>query len=210
MSDAGRILTIFLGLSLLLPVLSGKEAAQEADAFFAPLSTVKSLSCRFTQEQKIRGLAHPILLTGRFCMTGKGDLAWIVETPVKFYCVIRGDLLRSWDAESGKERSVDLKDHPAFSLMIDMMKKFFSGKISVTKDYSCTVKDKRTITLIPASHNPLSGNVSRIEITLSPDGKSIASMKTLAVSGDETALSFKETVLDKPIPESIWKEGKVQ
>ena len=194
-------------LSAFPELRAGEEKPGSPDSFFAAVATVKSLSCRFSQEQAIRGLSRPIRLTGSYHMTREGDLAWIVRSPMRFYCVIRNGKLTSWDAEAGRERSIDLKEHPAFSVMIDMMKDFFAGRISVTKDYRCTLLSAHKILLIPAPHNPLAGNVAEIGITLSADRRSITVIEIAACGGDRTTMRFEEIVLDRPIPESVWKNG---
>ena len=177
------------------------------DAFFDPLRTVKSLFCSFSQKQEICGLTRPILLDGSFCMNDRGDLAWIVQNPIRFYCIIRRSKLTAWDIETGKKQQIDLKKHPAFSVMIDMMKNFFAGKISVTKDYKCTIVSALKILLEPLSHCPMAGTVSKIEITLSGDRRSIKEVKIFSSNGDCNTICFKDIKLDVQIPESVWEKG---
>lgn len=205
------ILKIFAGfffLVLMLPsYANSREKLPDADSFFKGLESVRSLSCRFQQEQFIKGLRRPIRLRGSFYMTKEGDLAWIVKEPVRFYCIIRKDKLATWDAESDSRREIDLKDHPAFSLMIKMMKDFFAGKIRVTGGYRCTVVSAEKILLHPLKHNPLSGNVEKIEMSLSAGRRSISSIMITSGSGDRNRMSFGNIVLDAPIPGSVWKKG---
>ena len=206
-----RILRIFLFSFLFISgVNAGGRKVPAADSFFREMGTVKTLSCNFVQEQFIAGLKNPIRLTGHYYMTSKGDLAWIVEQPIRFYCVIYRGKLTSWDSESGDKKSLDLKDHPAFSTMIGMMKDFFAGKIQVEKDYQCLVKSECEIILNPKKHNPLSDNVSRVEIMLSADRRSIAEVRIFTRNGDKNIMRFLNAVLDKTIPESVWKNGAVR
>lgn len=203
-----RILKIFLFSFLFIFGMNAEEKkVPAANSFFREMGTVKTLSCTFIQEQFIAGLKNPIRLTGRYYMTNHGDLAWIVEQPIRFYCVIHQGKLTSWDSESGDKKSIDLKDHPAFSTMISMMKNFFAGKILVEKDYRCQVRSKREITLQPLKHNPLSDNVTKVEITLSADRRNITEVRIFIRNGDRNIMRFQNAVLDKDIPESVWKNG---
>lgn len=207
-----RLLTILLTvLCGMLPVVcSGAEKVPEANAFFKKLETVTTLSCHFTQEQLIAGFKQPLRLNGRFYMTRKGDLAWIVREPVKFFCIIRNGRLTTWDGETSTRREIDLKEYPAFSAMLGMMKEFFAGRIRVDRDYKCSVISNVKIDLVPLKHSPMAGNASRIEITLSPDRRNISVVRITGRNGDRNTMYFKNAVLDAPIPESVWKNGELQ
>lgn len=198
---------LLLSIWTIFNISAGGKDLPDADSFFSGLGSVKTLSCHFEQEQLIRGLRRPLRLKGRFYMTYKGDLAWIVLSPIRFYCVIYGGKLTSWDAESDKKRSIDLKEHPAFSSMIAMMKNFFAGKLSPSKDYRCSVKSAVKIVMVPLKHSPLAKDVLRIEISLSPDRRSIAMLKVSAANGDSNTMYFRNIVLDAPVPETVWKNG---
>ena len=205
-----KFLTALLLLSLLSVVsaLCGAEKKlPDANSFFKGLESVETLSCDFVQEQFISGLKRPIRLSGSYYMTKHGNLAWIVKKPISFYCVIYNGKLSSWDAESNDKKVISLKDHPAFSTMINMMKDFFAGRISVEKDYQCTVVSAEKIILVPLTHTPLAGNVKKIDITLAADKRSISEVRILAGNGDRNVMYFKNSVLDMPIPASVWTDG---
>ena len=206
-----RFLILFLIFCLSADFLcAGSEKLPEVNAFFKKMENVTTLSCHFSQEQQIAGLKQPIRLHGRFYMTGQGDLAWIVRAPVRFYCIIRKGRLTTWDGETAARREIDLKEHPAFSTMIGMMKDFFAGRIKVDRDYKCTLVSAVKIKLIPLKHSPLAGNVAQIEITLSPDRRHISVVRISGCNGDRNTMHFKNVVLDASIPESVWKNGEPQ
>ena len=207
-SKPGIIAFAVLLFSASLPLHAGNKNLPAADTFFKKLETVKSQSCDFSQEQRIAGLRKPVCLNGRFHMDNKGNLAWIVKNPVRFFCIIYNGRLTSWDGETDTKRTIDINDHPAFSTMIDMMKKFFAGKISVEKDYRSRIISAEKIILEPLKHTMLAGNVSKIEITLSADRRSIEVIRILSTNGDCSTMHFRNTVLDAPVPDSVWKNGE--
>ena len=88
------------------------------------------------------------------------------------------------------------------------MKQFFAGKIAVSEDYKCRILSAEKIILKPLKHTMLAGNISEIDITLSPDRRSITMIKILSCNGDRSILRFKNTVLDVPVPGSVWKNGE--
>lgn len=207
-SKSGIIAAAIFLFSVIYSLHAGNAKLPDADIFFKKMETVKTQSCDFSQEQQIAGLKRPICLNGRFHMDHKGNLAWIVKSPVRFFCIIYNGRLTSWDGETDTKKTIDINDHPAFSTMIDMMKNFFAGKISVKKDYRSRVVSEEKIILKPLKHTMLAGNVSEIEITLSPDRRSITVIRILSSNGDCSTMHFKNTVLDAPIPGSIWKNGE--
>lgn len=206
-----KFLIIFIGLLLFTGLVAGTDAAKvyNADSFFRDMAAVKTLSCSFVQEQRIAGLRNPIRLTGRFYMNDAGDLAWIVRTPVRFYCIIHNGKLSSWDMESDTRRVINLKEHPAFSTMINMMRDFFAGRISIEKDYQYSIVSARKIMLSPRKHSPLAENVKNIAISLSADRRSIENVKIDSCSGDSNTMYFSNTALNKLIPESVWLNGDI-
>ena len=206
-SKSAIIAIAVLLFSAIYPLLAGNKDLPASDTFFKKLETVKSQSCDFSQEQRISGLKRPISLNGRFHMDNKGNLAWIVKNPVRFFCIIYNGKLTSWDGETDTKKTIDINDHPAFSTMIEMMKKFFAGKISVEKDYRSRILSAEKIILEPLKHTMLAGNVSEIEITLAPDRRSIKVIRILSANGDRSTMYFRNTVLDTPVPASVWKNG---
>ena len=142
-------------------------------------------------------------------MNNTGDLAWIVYTPVRFYCIIYKGKLSSWDMESDTRRVIDLKDHPAFAAMINMMQDFFAGRISIEKDYQYSIINAEKIVLTPRKHSPLAESVKHIDITLFADRRSIRCIRIGTCNGDSNTMTFSNAVLDKPVPETVWGNGDI-
>lgn len=204
-----RIKNSFLLLLLVVQtaVVSAAQPVPVED-FFKKMAGVQTLSTDFLQEQFISGLKNPIRMTGSFYMTNKGNIAWIVKQPIRFYCIIYKEKLSSWDAESGSKKTIDLKDHPAFLTMVTMMKDFFAGKIQLQKDYASTLISSCRIRLRPLKHNPLAGNVSQIEILLSADRRTISFVEIGFSNGDRNVMRFKNIAVDKEIPRKVWSTGE--
>lgn len=208
MSVAKIVKIIFFSLFVIQTVSAYSAQIVSEKDFFKKMTKVQTLSCDFSQEQFIAGLKNPIRMTGCFYMTNDGNIAWIVRHPIRFYCIIYNQKLTSWDAESTNKKVIDLQDHPAFLTMIGMMKNFFAGKIELKKDYNAVVLSRHKIVLHPLKHNPLSDNVSRIQIVLSSERHSISMIEILFSNGDRNVMRFENIMIDKPIPHHIWTTGE--
>ena len=207
--SVAKIIKLFLLPFLVIQTISASSVQSvAAKDFFKKMEGVQTLSCDFSQEQFIAGLKNPIRMTGCFYMTHTGNLAWIVKHPIRFHCIIYNQKLTSWDSESANKKVIDLKDHPAFLTMISMMKDFFAGKIQLQKDYDGIVHSSHKITLRPLKHNPLSDNVSQIEIVLSSDRRSISVVKIFFINRDSTVMRFENIMIDKTIQHRIWTTGE--
>ena len=199
-----KILAVTL-LCLKITAAAGEEkfaSEAEMNKFFSGIAGTRTLTSRFVQERRIKGLKHIARIEGRFYMQSDGKIAWIVEKPIKYYCVITPQRIRQYDHEAGSETTVDLSRHPAFAAMVDMMTGFFSGKgFGGSRG---VISSEREIFMLPGKDSFAGDMVKKIELTLSAGGDYIEKVNVYAGSGDRTTLRFVNCKLNTAIPESVW------
>jgi hypothetical protein len=138
----------------------------------------------------------------------KPDLfAWHVKNPLKYSMVIKADVLRQWDEDTGRVQQMLLSKNAAFKVVIRQMRGWFSGAYrSMLGEYNLRVVDVEPISL---EFTPRQGGLAQqliesVSVVFESDERYIRQIYILERGGDSTLLTFADTLLNTPIDSSAW------
>ena len=113
----------FMMMRILIAVMvlaAGVMVARGAEVDVTPLKSwveeqesLKSLSCGFTQEKKLRTLRKPLVATGRILYRAPDDFRWELGKPARTILVLRGEELKMVDVKYKRMRVVQLEEDRA-------------------------------------------------------------------------------------------------
>lgn len=181
--------------------------AAEADAqLFAPLAQVRTLSSKFIQTKKLRGIKKELRLTGSFYLDAVNHrFAWRVESPVVCHCIMSEDIISQWDAESNKLVRIDIKKHPALSGMTDFLQLFFGGRPDgAERFFTLERPEAKTLVLTPKPGVRIASVIEKVTLTISPCGRFVQKIVLLEKNGDRTKIEFVDTHVDTPQDSAVW------
>lgn len=185
--------------------LSGTEKPPESEfrrELRAGLEGMKTLRTKFIQTKRLKTFRRPLVITGELCLDRAGRFAWHVFTPVRCSCVLNGTKLTQWDADSGREFTLDTSRNAALAFFAETMRDYFRGNWQKLED-ACTIREEprhNRVMVLPAPGSPVRAFVSSMTFTFSPDRKFLLKAEILEFSGDRTTLEFKDPEINRKIP----------
>lgn len=174
-------------------------------------SSIKTVQTNFTQEKKLKIFNRTIVLKGRLALENPGRLAWRIDTPINYVLVLNGEHALQWDEESNKVQKMKIAGDPMFEEVLGQIEKWFSGKFSsLVKDYDLTVtsKDPLEMEFVPKADSMTGKAIKRVCVSVREDQNYVERIMIEDVSGDQTAISFHDTVLNEPVDAAEWKVVK--
>lgn len=172
------------------------------------VSRMKTLSAEFTQEKHLAILDEPIVLKGALFMEKPNLFAWHVDHPLRYSMVIEGEVLRQWDEDTEQVHKISLGDNPAFKMVVQQMRDWFSGSYrSMLAEYRVSVLENDPIALefVPLDNALAQQVIERVTITFERDERYIRQIQIVEKGGDRTLLQFVDAVLNAPIDPSAWE-----
>lgn len=185
-----------------------EELLQSLEKSFSSIQTVQT---RFTQEKKLKIFDRTIVLKGRLSLENPDRLAWRIDTPIKYVLVLNGEHALQWDEESNKVQKMKITGDPVFEEVIGQIEKWFSGKFALlSKDYVLTVKSRQPLEMefVPKADSMTGKAIKRVLVAVRDDAKYVERIMIEDVSGDQTEISFHDTVLNQPVDAAEWKVSK--
>ena len=96
-------------------------------------------------------------------------MAWRVNSPIQFCCIIDKDRLTLWDADSNRVTVIDTTRNPMVKSMTDSMGLYFSGAFMKMADmFDISFPEPNTLKMIPRKQNIAGEFVQSLVVTLSP------------------------------------------
>jgi len=169
------------------------------------MSNITSLHCAFTQKKKLAIFDQTLVIRGEIFMEHPESFAWHVHQPILYRMVIDGQRLQQWDEDTGKVQGISLKRNPAIQMAMAQMQAWFSGQYAaLRKDYSITQVNSNTLRFVPRESTVVAGVIAQVEVCFLEDESYISSITISEKSGDQTALVFENTSLNKPVPSQAF------
>jgi len=107
--------------------------------------------------------------------------------------------------DTGKVQGISLKRNPAIQMAMAQMQAWFSGQYAaLRKDYSITQVNSNTLRFVPRESTVVAGVIAQVEVCFLEDESYISSITISEKSGDQTALVFENTSLNKPVPSQAF------
>lgn len=172
------------------------------------ISGVKTLETDFIQEKNLNIFNKVVVLKGKIFIKEPDLFAWHTETPVRYIMVIKGDIIKQWDEDTGMVQSLALSRNPTFLVAINQMKVWFSGKyLSLLKDYQAKIISPRPVILefSPKPSAPAYNIINKVRMTFQEDERYIARIDIEEINRDSTSLVFINTKINSPINRSAWE-----
>ena len=195
--------TLILFLCLLAPVLSaqGADAAQQA----MKLARHRVVAAKFVQVRHLPELDMDVESRGSMVSELDGRLRWQVDTPVRSVTVIDREKLTHFDGENGNTAVIDQKQFPWLKLLRDSLDDWLSGDPErLAKRFEVAFPKPRTLHLVPRDAD-LKKLCPGVDITLSPDGDAISSIRITEDGGDTLEIRFSEVANNPELPSDIWR-----
>ena len=219
-------------LSCALPVLaapeakpaalvSAKEAAKEAKPTVTPeaaiamkrlaekFSGVKTVQTSFVQEKSLALFDQKMVMKGKIALESNGRFAWRVTEPVRYTLVMTGTKLKQWDEDSAKVQEISMTSNPVFQAVFTQLQCWFSGRFQdLARDFSVSLVKEKPLTLAFVPKSAAAGKaVKQVTVVLRDDERYVSEIKIEEAGGDETVMTFHDTVLNdvNPIPAATWE-----
>ena len=190
-----------------LPLRSAE--ADGPEEMLAKLSEVRSVTADFVQTRRLRNLRKPLKITGRFAWENTGRFAWIVQKPIGYECILADGVFQQWDADSGKVRRFDVKDHPAMSAVFRSMRSILPGNAAASEKFTVRAGgDGSMLILTPRPGSGFDTVLKSLELTLNEKRDAVAGVRFEELSGDVTELVFSNIRTGETLPAETWSIRK--
>lgn len=192
---------------------SSADSLREALAVWQEgLQTVSTISSDFVQEKRLALFRDPLVIRGRLHLSTDGRFAWETHWPVRYKLVVAGGRVRQWDEETDRVQTISMRDNPAVSAIHAQMSVWFSGRFEELADaYAVELASAQPVVFVfkPNADTPAAEYLESVEVQLRPDGHYLDRVRILERSGDQTSISFLETVLNPDLPAETWDVQKM-
>jgi outer membrane lipoprotein-sorting protein len=174
----------------------------------AKSSKVKSLETSFIQEKKLAAFKNKLVIKGMIYLLKPDKIAWHVDDPIKYSLLITGKFLRQWNEETDRIQEIPFAQNPMLKTVFDYLKGWFSGNYVIfLKDYDVKILQKvpPLIEFIPKEKSVVKQIIRNITMCLKEDVRYLKWIKIKNVNGDNTKISFKNTLLNSPIDTALFE-----
>lgn len=170
----------------------------------AKFAAVRTLQADFTQTRVLRSMqGAKIVFTGRVALEKGGRLAWLVEKPVPYRCVISARELVQWDGET--VTTLDADRLPWLRLLYSSLTEWVAADLAeLQKKFDLSPLGERTLKLVPREEF-LKARTREMELTFAPDYGAVERVVIAEPSGDTLTLDFTRLRLNEPLDPALWK-----
>lgn len=215
--DAAVMIAVCVGLALAPYAVAADPAADSLRAALAVwqegLQQVSSIASDFVQEKRLALFRDPLAIRGRLYLSTDGRFAWETHWPVRCKLVVADGRIRQWDDETGRVQTISMRDNPAASAVHAQMSVWFSGRYEELADtYTVELVSEQPVVFVfrPIAGTPAADYLQTVEVQLRPDGRYLDKVRIFERSGDQTSISFVNTVLNPVLPDATWDVRRME
>lgn len=189
---------VIVGLLLIsLAPAQGMDEAQDSSI------RLRSVQADFIQEKHLKILVRPIVSQGRFVFQAPGSLRWEYREPFRSILFMLDGRVRKFTERNGQlveDKGLQLD---AMQVVLKEISGWLDGRFTENAAFAATIKDDRTITLIPKEKS-MRTFISSIELVLADQAGVLHSVTIFEGPDSYTRLIFSDAVLNQPIPEALF------
>jgi outer membrane lipoprotein-sorting protein len=171
------------------------------------LEKVESISSDFVQEKRLALFSQPLTIRGRLFIHRDGRFAWEIHWPTRYKMVVIDNAVRQWDEDTGKTRTISMRNNPAAASIHEHMSAWFSGRyLSMTNTYAITLTQRQPAILqfVPVTNSPMAKYIASVQLELRDDGAYLKRILIREGGGDATDITFVNTALNAVLPPAAW------
>ncbi len=168
----------------------------------------ETLKTDFVQEKNLAIFQKKIVLKGRIYLQRPHKVVWRVDEPVKYSVLITDEFVRQWDEDTNEVQEIPLSRSPVFRAVLDQLTAWFSGRyVSLLEDYDVQVQQQSPFVLrfVPRETSITKKIIKHITVAFRKDEKYLKQIKFQEIGGDSTTIIFKNTILNAPIDDSVFR-----
>lgn len=166
---------------------------------------LRSIQADFVQEKHLKILVRPIVSTGTFTFQAPQSLRWEYKTSVPSILLMHNGRVKKFVEKDGRfveDRGMGLD---SMQVVLAEISNWLDGRFSDNKMFSVSFVDDRTVLLTPKDHT-LAALISKIELKLSDRQGLLEGVTIFEGPDSSTTMTFKNAVLNKKIPVSVFTE----
>lgn len=188
------------------------DAGEGKEALLADLeqnfSTIKTVQTDFTQEKVLKIFKRTIHMNGRLVLENPDRMAWRIHAPIHYVLILNGEQALQWDEDSNKIQKQKTSGDPVFEEVIGQIEKWFSGEFnSLLTAYELTVLSEQppVLQFDPKAGSMVGHVIKRVTIHVREDRTYVEKIVIEDRGGDQTAITFVNTVLNETVPAKEWE-----
>ncbi|MBW1297174.1 LolA family protein [Aquimarina litoralis] len=185
-----------------------KLSASEATTFINDVSKSakqsKTIVNTFTQLKHIDFLSNDIESNGDLYFKSPNIIKWSYTKPYKYSVIFKDKKLYINDA--GKKSDINLASNKVFKKLNDLIAKSVSGDMLDESQFAMQFFKNKGIYIAKLAPKDQTLKNMFKQIVLGFESKSylVSSVKLIEPSGDYTLIKFKNTSVNKPIPDAVF------
>jgi len=168
---------------------------------------VSTISSDFVMEKHLAMFRKAVTSKGRFLFRKPDLLRWETTEPVASGFVLNGNEGRRWHERTGGEERFDVRRDPVMRIVSEQILAWAKPDFAwLRKEYRIRLlsEDPLSLRLDPLSPSG-AGMPDHLRITLSADERTVRTVEIHDKDGDFTVIRFVGTVLNRPIPPSLFE-----
>jgi outer membrane lipoprotein-sorting protein len=173
------------------------------------LAGTTNVQSDFVQEKRLSMLQQNVVIKGRLAVEQPDRFSWQVTEPIRYTLILEGTTLRQWDEPSGRVQQMSLAGNPVFGVVATQLRAWFAGQLdSLLQDFDAEIEamsPSPRIAFTPREGSFARKAIRRVTLTFREDRRYIQSMEIDELSGDQTRMTFSNTVLNAPIDPQAWE-----
>ncbi len=169
------------------------------------LPRLRSIQADFIQEKHLKILVRPLVSTGTFIFQAPQSLRWEYRTPVPSILLMNGGHVKKYIERDGRLVEDKGMRLDSMQVMLSQISNWLDGRITDNDMFSVSHEGEHTVLLTPKDQG-LAGVISKIELKLSDRKGLLDGVKIFEGPDSYTSMTFKNTVLNEKIPDSVFTE----
>ena len=205
--EPSKPLYIIGGLFLLVLCSYHHAFADNFEQLRNDAANIKTIKASFVQSKSMKILSKPLISEGRFYYVSPDSFRWEYLKPLKSIVIAHKGETKRYISSGGKMIEDKTGGVQAMKIVLNEITAWMSGKFDQNPSFTATLKEGKytEITLTPEGKS-MAGMIEKIIITISKKDAAVKSVKIIESENSLTRIDFSNAVINKVIPESIFQD----